>query len=210
MLILQANRGKPTRATLAPARHAHPRRLGFSGSARPLPRLDVSGQQRKTQEQQLAHRDGPIPGWRMHRPVEAGPVVRVRNRNVGINVTQGVKGPSGRVGPRRLVRRIEWQRRRPLLRRTVGRRPLAPPPRSGAERPSGTDLWRGSDPWEGGRRVVKTHSPLCRTKPSGRGVAPATARAAGAPRAIRPLIRKTLLHRRISRTASVNRGQSEV
>ena len=36
------------------------------------------------------------------------------------------------------------------------------------------DLWCGSNP-AGGGRVVKTHSPLRRTEPSARGVAPATA-----------------------------------
>ncbi len=39
------------------------------------------------------------------------------------------------------------------------------------------DLSYGSNP-EGGGRVVKTHSPLRRTEPSARGVAPATARVA--------------------------------
>ena len=48
--------------------------------ARPLLRLDLRGQQRQPQEQQLPHRDCPTPGWRTHRPVEAEPMARVRTR----------------------------------------------------------------------------------------------------------------------------------
>ena len=57
---------------------------------------------------------------------------------------------------------------------------------------------------------VQTRSPLCRTEPSARGVAPATARAARVPRATEQRGRKTLPHSRISRTAGVHRRKGKV
>ena len=118
----------------------------------------------------------------MHRPVEAYPVVRVRNRNVGANVTQGRmdrlgasdhEGSSGESSGDGHARRSDGRVDGECLLRRL-------------DAAVDTAFRHGSlareRPLEGGRRVVKTHSPLCRTKPSGRGIAPATARVGRVPR----------------------------
>ena len=50
-------------------------------------------------------------------------------------------------------------RRCPSARRPAGRRMGPPPPRSGAQHPSGTDRWSGSDPEGTGAGDAQTHLP---------------------------------------------------
>ena len=121
----------------------------------------------------------PTPAWVAPGPsVPCGKAIepafrgRVRNRHVGVNVMQG-----------RMGRPVAWDHEgssgesrghggRPPLRQTSGRRPAALPPRSGAERPSGTDLWRGSDPWKAGARVRKHARRYAAPSPRGGGSLP--------------------------------------
>ena len=98
-------------------------------------------------------------GPRMHRPVEAEPVVRVRNRNSAFNVPLRANGPPDRVGPRKARPRIAWQRGRLPLRQMGGRRTLAPPPRSGARPLPGGISGSGATLGGGGASCENTLGP---------------------------------------------------
>ena len=81
--------------------------------------------------------------------VATGRSMATQMRSGWIRMRSGYGSPS-RVGRQRLVQRIDGPRGWPPLQRKGERRTLAPPPRSGAERPSGNDHRCGSDPWGAG------------------------------------------------------------
>ena len=65
-------------------------------------------------------------------------------------------------------------------------------------------------PLVGGGEGAKTHSPLCRTKPSGRGVAPATTPVAGVPPRIPAAVPQDTVAPADRQEGRVNRRRAEV